>query len=284
MAIDPVGVTIGLVGLFAASLDVLDRISTAKAYGKDYQLFVTKVETERLRLQLWGQAVGLAPAGTTLASQHLQDPRIRNKVQELLMWAIQLFDDSEAIKKRHAPTRALIAFLPGRNTSPITGVRGGGSTAMKMRWAISGKRRSEKTLQELGWFVDKLHELVLTSGIHQAMTPLVIQEEISPATNEFSLPPPVMIGGLPTAGGPRSDRRIYRRQRKHARRIAATVAVDTERKIRVDERKKLERQATYFWWCAKLGGASGSLVFFFSPVKVLPHDPDALPIPAYHQK
>jgi hypothetical protein len=33
---------------------------------------------------------------------------------------------------------------------------------MKMKWVQSGKRSSEKLLQELGWFVDKLHELVLT--------------------------------------------------------------------------------------------------------------------------
>ncbi|KAF8535516.1 prion-inhibition and propagation-domain-containing protein [Trichophaea hybrida] len=236
MAIDPVGVTIGLVGLFAASLDVLDRISTAKAYGKDFQLFVTKVETERLRLQLWGQAVGLAPAGTTLASQHLEDPRIRNKVQELLMWAIQLFDESEAVKKRHAPTRALIAFLPRRNTTGITGVRGGGSTTMKMRWAISGKRRSEKLLQELGWFVDKLHELVPTSGTHRAMTPLVIQEELSLAMNEFSFPPSITNCGPCAIGGPRLDHHIQRRKKKNVHRIAAIVAADMERKIRIDER------------------------------------------------
>ncbi|KAF8252069.1 hypothetical protein K440DRAFT_609905 [Wilcoxina mikolae CBS 423.85] len=62
MAIDPVGMTLGIAGLFAASLDVLDRISAAKSYGKDYQLFVAKVEAGRLRLFLWGKAVGLTGA------------------------------------------------------------------------------------------------------------------------------------------------------------------------------------------------------------------------------
>jgi hypothetical protein len=29
-----------------------------------------------------------------------------------------------------------------------------------MTWAFSGKRKSEKLLQELAWFVDKLHALI----------------------------------------------------------------------------------------------------------------------------
>ncbi|KAF8252078.1 hypothetical protein K440DRAFT_609914 [Wilcoxina mikolae CBS 423.85] len=62
MPVDPIGLTLGLASLaslFTTCLDVLDRISAAKSYGSDYNLFITKVETERLRLFRWGQAVGL---------------------------------------------------------------------------------------------------------------------------------------------------------------------------------------------------------------------------------
>jgi len=58
--IDPGGVTLGIAGLFSTAVKVVDRISAAKSYGEDYQLFFTKVVTERMRLSRWGQAVGLA--------------------------------------------------------------------------------------------------------------------------------------------------------------------------------------------------------------------------------
>jgi len=196
---EPVGLTLGIAGLFAASLDVLDRISTAKSYRKDYPLFVTKIETERLRLQLWGQAVGLEPADGTSTAPHLHDPRVWKAVNELLTWAIQLFEDSETIKKRHAPTRALVAILPKRNRSQITptaltastGVRGS-STIMKMKWALSGKRSLEKLLQELSWFMDKLHELVPTPTKHRAIIISGSTENVlTSSTSVPVLPPPL---------------------------------------------------------------------------------------------
>jgi len=46
-----------------------------------------------------------------------------------------------------------------------------GSICVKMRWAISGKQKSERLLLELSWFIDKLHALAPTSGqqLHQVM-------------------------------------------------------------------------------------------------------------------
>jgi len=248
MSIDPVGITIGLVGLFAASLDVLDRISTAKAYDKDYQLFVTKVEYERFRLLRWGQAVGLArvgPAADRVCSQQhefLQDPRINEKVCELLTWAIQLFEDSDTVKSRHNIDCELITFLPWRHAPPVTSAasehswRRAGiqtrrtSAMMEIRWALSGKRKSEELLQNLRWFVDKLHELVPTSGIH----PAGISGQ-SPATinNALNLRRQSRTMQLRIENHKLESR--VRRTRKHVRRIAA----GTDRKlhkIRVDER------------------------------------------------
>lgn len=215
MVVDPVGLTLGLASLFAASLEVLDRISAAKSYGKDYLLFVTKVETERLRLFLWGKAVGLS--GTSASSQHLQDPQIRIKVSELLNWAIQLFEDSETFKTRHSKDMVVTSSTPGQGGSLVaTGKKA--SAMMRIKWVLSGKRKSEKLLQDLSWFVDKLHELVPPSGA------VVLAGQPVSATNVLRL----------TGGSHRVESRA-RRTRKHARRIA--VGMDKKLKeIRVDER------------------------------------------------
>jgi len=49
---EPVGLTISLIGLATAYADVLNRIYAVKSYNQDYDLFATKFETERLRLLL----------------------------------------------------------------------------------------------------------------------------------------------------------------------------------------------------------------------------------------
>lgn len=58
--IDSGGVTLGIAGLFSTTVEVVHRSSAAKSYSENYQLFVTKVVTERMRLSCWGQVVGLA--------------------------------------------------------------------------------------------------------------------------------------------------------------------------------------------------------------------------------
>ena len=58
---EPEGLAVGpggLTSLFSVSLDVLDRISTAKSYGGDYHLFAAKLAIEQRRFFRWGQAVG----------------------------------------------------------------------------------------------------------------------------------------------------------------------------------------------------------------------------------
>jgi len=257
---DPFGISLSIAGLFAASLSVLDRISAAKSYGKDYQIFITKVKTERLKLLLWGQAVGLAPAtdGISASPQQLQDPRIKDAVCELLTWSIQLFEDSEKVKRRHnstgSSTRAFVALLPGRSNTahqisamPIDNpherprIHHKASAMMKIRWAISGKRKSEKLLEDLSYFVNKLHELVPISGTNLAMPEVpepmaaaVIDRVVtSPGTSE-SLP----ISLIGRNGADRRGRTIHFKVRR-TRILTPRIVVGMNKKlkqIRVDER------------------------------------------------
>jgi len=106
------------------------------------------------------------------------------------------FEDSEKVKKRHGPrdVESLaqrftgISFVPGHNGSlptlsadrkislviatAIDQRRGRAeksqkeaSTLRKVRWALSGKARSERLLQEFAWFVDRLHAVVPISAV-----------------------------------------------------------------------------------------------------------------------
>jgi len=172
---DPMSIifgTLGVSGLFSATLDALDRISAAKSYGSDYHLFIAKVATERLRLSRWGRQA--------LQHELMQDSEIQNAVCELLAWAIWFFEDSDKLRKRHRrPSRGFITFLPGRSSSMsmntarppafnfprdrVEKLQKEASALRKLKWALSGKKKSEKLLQELAWFIDRLYALVPTA-------------------------------------------------------------------------------------------------------------------------
>jgi len=241
MPVDPIGLAFGLAGLYTTSLEVLDRISTAKSYGEDYDLFVTKVEIDRLRLFRWGQAVGLALGG--IPHENLQDPAVQRAVCELFRRAICFFEDSEVVKKRHAVetlSRGFISFVPerigslrmlgaDRETSLVVAtavdhpreragrLQKGTSTLRKVKWAFSGKAKSEKLMQELAWFVDRLHALVPIPGPqlhphpHQATNPPRIAEisEVLPLA-----PPAVGIMHLTSSSG---------RNRMERRRLESSI-------------------------------------------------------------
>ncbi|KAF8252088.1 hypothetical protein K440DRAFT_636263 [Wilcoxina mikolae CBS 423.85] len=165
---------VGLTGLFITTLKVIDHILSASTYNEDSHLFVTKVSTKRVHFFLWGQTAGLT--GSPQPHELLQDPVVAHEVRKLLEWAIYFFENSEAMTERHRPTRGLITFLPARSSSTTALDHSRGSAVIlqrktsmtgKMKWAFLGKKKCEKLLQEISWFVDKLHELVPTSGIQQ---------------------------------------------------------------------------------------------------------------------
>ncbi|KAF8252070.1 hypothetical protein K440DRAFT_19082 [Wilcoxina mikolae CBS 423.85] len=174
---------------------------------------------------------------------------IRDAVCELLTWAIRLFEDSDTVRRRTG-YRALLSGREGLQISPVVSGSKKTSAVMKMRWAISGKRKSEKLLQDLSFFVDKLHEFVPISG---EVVPL---EQPVQATYVLRL----------TGGSHRVESRA-RRTRKHAKRIAIRMEKKLKQ-IRVNERKRLERQTRLFLSCATFGGVSGTF-FFFAPLEQL---------------
>jgi hypothetical protein len=270
MPVDPAGLALGLAGLsglFSASLDALDRISAAKSYGTDYHLFTTKLSSDRRRLFRWGHAIGLAP-GSGISHALLQDPEIREEVRELLAWVVYFFEDSEGIKKRHG------AGVIGYPRERARMLQSNAGIMVKFRWAFSGKAKAKGILEELGWFVGRLYELVpvqraemreldLTDAIRMAviLPAPVVEGVVGPRLIEHTMAPSATLLNtgleiLPLAtstetalrltnqsGATRlrvENRRLQshvRRARlKHARCITAGAAAETEQKIRANER------------------------------------------------
>jgi len=119
----------------------------------------------------------------------------------------------------------------------------------KFRWAFLGKRKSDRLLKELTWFIGKLHELVpipaadrvgalpeITEFVPKSLAPPILD----PPPTQHSVRRRIRAGDAKLVSG------IRRARKNHIRRIVAEAAADTESraakvdkqvaKIRVDER------------------------------------------------
>jgi len=161
---------VGLVGLFTTSLEIMVRISAARAYGEKYELFISKLELERARLLIWGRDG---------RHERLEDPIIRQNVGEILGWLKDTLEKAEGMKKQYglrdqenheAENRGqetslhisrvatdVIVSSPARRAKET---HGKASTWRKIRWSISGQRKTLELLNELRGFINSLYELV----------------------------------------------------------------------------------------------------------------------------
>lgn len=119
----------------------------------------------------------------------------------------------------------------------------------KMRWVLSVKWKSEKLLQELGWFIDKLYEFVPMPETHLIIIVSELQEHVSTpvAPKPLLLPQPTTSKLIDQSGAGRrcriehrqslsmSKSGIRRTRKEHIRRIAA-AAIKQAEEVRVNER------------------------------------------------
>lgn len=62
---EPISLSLGLVGSFVACVDCFEYIRIGRNFGEDYQTSVIKLDLVRLRFTRWGEAVGIAKATRT---------------------------------------------------------------------------------------------------------------------------------------------------------------------------------------------------------------------------
>src|SRR5271168_3259224 len=102
---EPLGLAIGVAGLvplFSVCVQLFDIVDSGKAYGKDYEILIAKVEVERVRLFLWGESVGLSGQDVNILEsdlrsqldQRLEDRRVCSAVSDVLECMKRVFEDT----------------------------------------------------------------------------------------------------------------------------------------------------------------------------------------------
>ncbi|KAJ6002962.1 hypothetical protein N7451_005509 [Penicillium sp. IBT 35674x] len=152
---------IGLAGLFSTCLDVLHRLDSWQDYGSDSRNLSAQFRAHKLRLEKWGQAVGLKDGGISdVHDKALDDPRIVSTVNELLSavkdvccFGDELFSPSELtpdwMAKKHMLSRS--------HTRPNSIKE---SKVHKLNWALRDKAKRITQVEQFASLVDILYNLV----------------------------------------------------------------------------------------------------------------------------
>lgn len=165
---EPVGLAVGVVGLagvFSVCLDAVERFDAWKNFGDELATLRVRVEVQRLRLDKWGQAVGLKQSSASDVEGHhhpaLEDARTSRTVKTLLT-TIQdvsirkgsafFADNSESVG-----AGSDLATQGHFGISPT-------SKRARLKWAFKDKITVRAAVEELAGLIQDLHDLVPPLG------------------------------------------------------------------------------------------------------------------------
>ncbi|KIW19063.1 hypothetical protein PV08_03353 [Exophiala spinifera] len=187
---EAIGLTVGLLGLaglFSQCKDLLDLIETGRSYARGLEALDTKFEAQKLRFQIWGEAVGLV--GDLTPDENLAHDDVRPVVQRILNNMRLLFDDTHRLKGTFGPrqindqnAREGFAQLLLR----LRRSQEAASLSTKARWSVSRKDKFQTLVEEIRTFMDSLESI--TSSLEQlSRRRNLLERNIAAAPDEASL-------------------------------------------------------------------------------------------------
>ncbi|KAF5552234.1 ankyrin repeat domain-containing protein [Fusarium napiforme] len=154
---EPVGLAVGLVGLFSTCMDVMQRVDSYRTAGRDSRQLDAQLNATMHLFERWGDGVGISKG--KLSDNHhpdLDDPRTFAVVQGLLN---SIKDFSTTSNEPPSPNG-----LQKTPSFPISGdVSSHGSKIsrwQKTAWALRGKLKQTSHVQALAGLVSDLYNVV----------------------------------------------------------------------------------------------------------------------------
>lgn len=192
---------IALIGTFKDCIDLFSYLTVARSLGRDYELLSTKLDVEKALLLQWAQRTNLLQPNY---DRRLDDPNIRATVARIVSSIQILLSDTNSLQQRYGmrelqPGDEAYSNVFGIGANRMTTftkdfgkldlllrdfekldlrIRGHrvASCTLKARWAVRDKDKFGILLQELSYFVSRLHGLVPdTNNIIQTMTEQDVQ-------------------------------------------------------------------------------------------------------------
>ena len=176
---EPVSLAIGIVSLYNATIDILDRVHDYRDFNTESQITLATFSAAKLKLQNWATALGIR--GGKLVDTHdlrLDDSQTATVVQDILRLLTKVFEkvDSTSSSLR-LPVRQSSAgaddwLLPIDDDKKGVVQRQPSSTKSRIAWAVGGKAKLTNKVHSFEALVNLLFEVV---PLHRSETRLVIR-------------------------------------------------------------------------------------------------------------
>lgn len=166
---EPVGLAVGvlgLAGLFSSCMDAVERFDSWRNFTDESRSLGTHLEAEKLRLKIWGAAVGF-DNGAVSPDHHeaLDDPQLASTIHEHLL----------IIKKLCTNVDNTVLPVPGSSVghaklAPVLGrIQAQQNTQSdltrnRLKWVLRDRVKCMAQIEMLGVLVQDLHNLVPPGG------------------------------------------------------------------------------------------------------------------------
>jgi hypothetical protein len=154
---EPVGLAVGLVGLFSTCMDVVQRIDSYRTAGRDSRQLDAQLNTAMHLFERWGDGVGISKG--KLSDNHhpdLDNPRTYAVVQGLL----NSIKDFSATSNEPPSPKGLQKTPSFPLSSEISSHGAKISRWQKTTWALRGKLKQTSHVQALASLVSDLYSVV----------------------------------------------------------------------------------------------------------------------------
>ncbi|KAH7112430.1 prion-inhibition and propagation-domain-containing protein [Dactylonectria macrodidyma] len=184
---------IGVAGLFTSCVEAFAYFKLYQHATREIEVVLLKLDTEKARLLIWGDNVGIFSA--TQRNPHLLDQRVADVIERILEQIQDLLTDSDKLRTTYgvrtldSPLARAVDYISSkslsvfrtsasrfltRNAARLNGFTRG-STAARTRWAIHEREKFQELVIDLSHFVDRLFELI---DIGRATQDRIIIEDI----------------------------------------------------------------------------------------------------------
>ena len=189
---DPASLTLGILGvagLFSVCVQCFDMVQMGRSRNRDFEILHTKLDVQKVRFLIWGEAVGLV--GSVATSEDLNLLDIRPTVEKVLKCIHLLFTDSEKLTSRYG------ILKEGNIFKAVTSTGNQGSVfkrtfarfhrqislrtheisiSRSARWVIDDEKKFRSLVQDLRDLIDDLEGLTKSAQFFQRQREIVTYE------------------------------------------------------------------------------------------------------------
>ena len=189
----------GLSGLFTACIDCFELVQRGRYLGKDFYLLETRFSNQRLRLEAWGRACGLAGADA-YDTRLDEDEDIRNSLESTLIHLLTLLRDGNKLRSRYGLCEASSVnkkSLPWYTSAPwpdprqlgisvgrkfqelgdrIRSTQKGTRPANVVRWVVEDRQKFTELVENLKNLIDDLEGLTRFDGVQERQREFIRRE------------------------------------------------------------------------------------------------------------